>query len=78
MEAVAGGPVIIIFHTRAESARLYSDFVEQALRAEVTGDIDLAERELDVEVSTLGTDVVVRPRGTDPATGSKALPRKAG
>jgi hypothetical protein len=26
MEALAGGPVIVIFHTRAESARLYSDF----------------------------------------------------
>jgi hypothetical protein len=27
MEAFAGGPVIVIFHTRTESARLYSDFV---------------------------------------------------
>ena len=34
MEALAGGPVIVIFHTRTESARLYSDFVEQALLAE--------------------------------------------
>ena len=36
MEVVAGGPVIVIFHTRAESARLYSDFVERALRAEAS------------------------------------------
>ncbi len=77
MEAFAGGPVIVIFHTRAESARLYSDFVEQALIAEVAVDVDLAERELDVEVPTLGTDVVLYPRGENRGTGSKALPRKA-
>lgn len=39
MEAFAGGPVIVIFHTRAESTRLYSDFVEQALRAKVSADL---------------------------------------
>jgi len=77
MEAFAGGPVIVIFHTRAESARLYSGFVEQALLAEVAVDVDIAERELDVEVPALGTDVVLRPRGRDPGTGSNALPRRA-
>lgn len=28
LEATAGGPVVLVFHTRKESARLYSDFVE--------------------------------------------------
>jgi hypothetical protein len=77
MEALAGGPVIVLFHTTLESARLYSDFVEQTLLAEVALDVDLAERELDVEVPTLGTDVVLRPRAGAPGTGSSALPRKA-
>lgn len=63
MEALAGGPVIVIFHTRSESARLYSHFVEQALLAEVTVDVHLAERELDVAAPTLGIDVVLHPRG---------------
>ena len=77
MEAVAGGPVIVIFHTRAESARLYSDFVRQALLAEVTLDVDTAERVLDVEVPPLGTDVALYPRAGEPGTGSSELPRRA-
>jgi hypothetical protein len=76
MEACAGGPVIVIFHTRAESVRLYSEFVEQALLEEVAMDVDLAERELDVAVPALGTDVVLRPRSGNPGTGSNVLPRK--
>lgn len=27
LEAVAGGPVVVVFHTRAESARLHASFV---------------------------------------------------
>ncbi|HSK03491.1 MAG TPA: hypothetical protein VK932_19700 [Kofleriaceae bacterium] len=27
IETVAGGPVVVIFHTRAESARLHASFV---------------------------------------------------
>jgi hypothetical protein len=77
MEVRAGGPVIVIFHTRAESERLYSDFVEQALLAEVAVHVDLAERELDAEVPSLGTDVILHPREGNPGTGSNALPRKA-
>ncbi|HWO18567.1 MAG TPA: hypothetical protein VNO30_07315 [Kofleriaceae bacterium] len=77
MEAVAGGPVIVIFHTRAESARLYSDFVERALLAEVTLDVDTAARILDVEVPPLGTDIALHPRSGAPGTGSSELPRKA-
>jgi hypothetical protein len=77
MEAIAGGSVIVIFHTRAESARLYSDFVQQALLAEVTLDVNTAERVLDVEVPPLGTDVVLHPRAGDPGTGSNELPRRA-
>lgn len=77
MEAVAGGPVIVIFHTRAESMRLYSDFVQHALLAEVTFDVDTAERVLDVEVPALGTDVILHPRAGKPGTGSSELPRKA-
>jgi hypothetical protein len=32
LEQAAGGPVVIVFHTRKESARLYPDFVEEAQR----------------------------------------------
>jgi hypothetical protein len=39
MEAFAGGPVIVIFHTRAESARLYSDFIKQARLTEIGADL---------------------------------------
>ena len=77
METRAGGPVIVIFHTTAESARLYSDFVEQALVAEVAADVDIAERQVDVEAPALGKDVVLQPRQGDPGTGSHALPREA-
>ena len=77
MEAVAGGPVIVIFHTRAESARLYSDFVKQSLLDEVTIDMDTAERVLDLEVPPLGPDVALHPRAGEPGTGSSELPRRA-
>jgi hypothetical protein len=77
MEAVAGGPVIVIFHTRAESARLHSDFVKQALLAKAAFDVDSADRVLDAGAPSLGTDVALRPRAGDPGTGSSALPRKA-
>lgn len=77
MEAVAGGPVIVIFHTRAESARLHSDFVKQALLARATLDVDTADRVLDTGAPSLGTDVALRPRAGDPGTGSSELPRKA-
>jgi hypothetical protein len=77
MEAQADGPVIVIFHTRVESNRLYADFVRRALVAEVVADVELAQRALDVEVPALGNDVVVQPRQGDTGTGSHTLPRKA-
>jgi len=77
MEVLAGGPVIVIFHTRTESVRLYADFVEQFLRTGVAVDANITERELDVEAPALGTDVVLRSREGDPGTGSTTLPRKA-
>jgi hypothetical protein len=77
VEALAGGPVIVIFHTRTESVRLYSGFVEQFLRRGVAVDAKITEHELDVEAPGLGTDVVLRPREGDPGTGSTTLPRKA-
>jgi len=77
MEALAGGPVIVIFHTRTESARLYSDFVEQFLRAGVAVDVNNAEHGPDVEAPALGSDVALRTREGEPGTGSTTLPRKA-
>jgi hypothetical protein len=39
MEQELGGPVVVLFHDRKESARLYAAFVEQTLRAAVVEDI---------------------------------------
>jgi hypothetical protein len=33
VEAVAGGPVIVIFHTTRETARLYADVIAQTVEA---------------------------------------------
>ncbi len=38
LEATAGGPVIVIFHTRGESARLYADFIKSASQADARAD----------------------------------------
>jgi hypothetical protein len=40
LEAAAGGPVVVIFHTRAESTRLHSRFVTaHQAQSEVTGGV---------------------------------------
>jgi len=81
METAVGGPVIVIFHTREESARLYSDFVTKALADEVTGDVVQAQRTFASLVSVLqaapGIDRPLHTRATVPGTGSTALPRRA-
>ncbi len=38
LEAAAGGPVIVIFHTRGESARLYADFIKSTPQLDVPAD----------------------------------------
>jgi len=37
LEQAAGGPVVVVFHTRKESARLYSEFVAEALSPIIDG-----------------------------------------
>ena len=66
----AGGPVIIIFHTRTESARLYAGFVAQALRAEVASDVASADQGLVGDFEPLAKDLPLDPR-------SRTLPRAA-
>jgi hypothetical protein len=81
MAATAGGPVIVIFHTRDESARLYSDFIKSALAKEVLPDVDIANRVIDAATIALSValwlDVPLWKRDIMPGTGSTELPRKA-
>jgi hypothetical protein len=35
LEAAAGGPIVVIFHTVAESRRLYSGFLAEATRSDI-------------------------------------------
>jgi hypothetical protein len=81
MVVTAGGPVIVIFHTRDESARLYSDFIRSALADEVLPDMDTANRLIDVAAIALSValwlDVPLRKRDVMPGTGSTELPRRA-
>ena len=77
LELAAGGPVIVIFHTSAESARLYGDFVRSALRAEATDDTAI-EYDLPDDVRPLALDIELRERdGAKSGTGSTELPRVA-
>jgi len=69
LEQVAGGPVVIVFHTRKESARLYADYIEQALRSEVVHDVDTAETTPVEDSPPLATDVGVQ-------RGDRSLPRR--
>ena len=81
METALGGAVIVILHTREESARLYSDFVTKALADEVIGDVVRAQRTLESFLATLqsalGVDVPLHKRDTVQGTGSTELPRRA-
>ena len=78
LEHAAGGPVIVIFHTSAESARLYGDFVQHALREEAADDITLSEYDLPDDVLPLAVDVKLTKReGAKAGTGSTELPRVA-
>jgi hypothetical protein len=70
LAATAGGPVVFVFHTRKESARLYADFVEEALRSEVTADVETAELLPLDDAGSLATDVGLHP-------GARDLPRRA-
>jgi hypothetical protein len=70
LETTAGGPVVWVFHTRTESARLYSDFVENALRTEVRKDVEIAEVIAIDDSPPLATDVGVQ-------RGDRSLPRRA-
>jgi hypothetical protein len=70
LETTAGGPVVLVFHTRKESARLYSDFVENALRSEVMQDVATAEDIAIDDSPALATDVGVQ-------RGDRSLPRRA-
>jgi len=77
----AGGPVIVIFHTPHESARLYSDFVARALAERVIPDVDaanLAVRAAAMELARVPwIDVPLRTRDHVQGTGSTELPRRA-
>lgn len=81
LETAVGGPIIIVFHTRSESARLYADFVTQALADEVTRDVVRAQRALEPLLAALqtalGVDLPLHQRDTVPGTGSTELPRRA-
>lgn len=81
LETAVGGPVIVIFHTREESARLYSDFVTKALADEVIGDVVQAQRAFESFIaalqSALGVDVPLHKRDTVQGNGSTELPRRA-
>jgi hypothetical protein len=77
LELAAGGPVIVIFHTSAESARLYGDFVQSALFDEATDDTAV-EYDLPDDVRPLALDVELKERdGAKSGTGSTELPRVA-
>ena len=78
LEQAAGGPVIVIFHTSAESGRLYGDFVQSALRAEATDDIATSDYDVPDDVPPLALDVELKEReGAKAGTGSTELPRVA-
>jgi hypothetical protein len=78
LEQAAGGPVLVIFHTSLESARLYGDFVRAALRAEATDDVATCDYDLPDDVPPLAMDVELKERdGARTGTGSTELPRVA-
>jgi hypothetical protein len=77
LELAAGGPVVVIFHTSVESARLYGDFVKSSLLAEATDDTAI-EYELPEDVQPLALDVELKERdGSKSGSGSTELPRVA-
>jgi hypothetical protein len=78
LQAVLGGPVVVIFHTRSQSMLLYAAFVEDALRLDVIDDVRTAEASPMSDLPPLGTDVARRQRrGDQLGTGDTGLPRKA-
>ena len=78
LERDAGGPVVLVFHTRAQSAGHYAAFVEEALRSQVAADVSEVHLNPRDEFPRLATDIGLCPRQDDrPGTGSTSLPRKA-
>ncbi|HVV81752.1 MAG TPA: hypothetical protein VHE35_01690 [Kofleriaceae bacterium] len=76
LEAAAGGPIVFIFHTCRESARLHETFVEAFLRAQVEADARApVELRLD-EIVRVATDLPLERRHGD-REGSRRLPRTA-
>jgi hypothetical protein len=77
LESALGGPVVVIFHTTAESARLYREWVEGALRDEAAQDT-VVDYELPEDLVPLALDIELHVRPDDaPGSGSAALPRVA-
>jgi hypothetical protein len=76
LELAVSGPVVVVFHTTKESARLYAAFVEAALQAEADADVVVAEvtGADQVEALALDKDVKRREEGS-PGSGSTELPR---
>lgn len=70
MEQELGGPVVVLFHDRKESARLYAVFVEQALRAAVVDDISKTASTTIDTPTPLSIDLML-------SGGSTSLPRRA-
>ncbi|HEY4238204.1 MAG TPA: hypothetical protein VGM88_00230 [Kofleriaceae bacterium] len=69
LETTAGGPVVFVFHTRAQTAELYADVIESMLREDAALDIRAAAAAVG-HVAALTTDIESRQ-------GATHLPRKA-
>ncbi len=81
LEAVIGGPVVVIFHTTAESARLHADFVRAVFRQEALDDSAAGEQALPVNLDELTAalaleDLPLKAR-QDGNEGARILPREA-
>lgn len=76
LEAAAGGAVIVIFHTIAESARLHAEFVQAVLREEATRDTEIQGYDVPDDIPPLAVDIEVNERTAD-TVGSTDLPRVA-
>ena len=79
LEAVAGGPIILIFHTTKESARLHADFVQATLQQEALENKTAAEQVLPSELEAIALalgDLLLQERKSD-TPGATTLPRKA-
>ena len=63
--------MIVIFHTRRESTRLYADFIKSALQADARADAAASEMVFSATMDALALDDVPVKKG------SKQLPREA-